>query len=188
MRSIIRHYFQTRARLQCVLRGVAWPDHAQFLGPVAIANNGKMILGSHLTVCGDSRFNRAGIAHPTQLVTAPGAELVIGDHVGISGSTLYAFTRIEVGNHVNIGVDCHIFDGDFHALDWRARRDSATPECAPVHIEDDVWLAAKVTVLKGVRIGARSIVGAGSVVTRDVPSDSLVAGNPARIVRHLDRD
>ena len=54
---------------------------------------------------------------------------------------------------------------------------------APIVIEDDVWMGAHCIVLKGVRIGARSVIGAGSVVTKDIPSDSIAVGNPARVVR-----
>lgn len=56
---------------------------------------------------------------------------------------------------------------------------------APITIEDDVWIGAFTTILKGVHIGARSIIGANSVVTKDIPADCIAAGNPCRIIRTI---
>ncbi len=87
-----------------------------------------------------------------------------------------------------VGGNVRIFDHDFHSLDFRHRRkgggDSEHIKSAAVIIEDDVFIGANAIILKGVHIGARSVVGAGSVVTsKDIPPDSLIIGNPARIVK-----
>jgi acetyltransferase-like isoleucine patch superfamily enzyme len=81
-----------------------------------------------------------------------------------------------------------IADADGHPLDKIARRTLPFPMEAirPVRIDDDVWIGRNVIILKGVHIGVGAIVGAGSVVTKDVPSYAVVAGNPAKIVRNLD--
>lgn len=77
-------------------------------------------------------------------------------------------------------------DNDVHQIDYAERRTSkGIIQSSPVVIEDDVWLGANVIVLKGVTIGARSIIGAGSVVTKSIPADCIAAGNPARIIKHL---
>ena len=78
-----------------------------------------------------------------------------------------------------------MYDTDFHPVDYQDRRESQPGLTADVAIEDDVWLGANVTVLKGVTIGARAVIGAGSVVTRDIPADTFAAGAPARVVRTL---
>jgi acetyltransferase-like isoleucine patch superfamily enzyme len=113
----------------------------------------------------------------------PRALLSIGERTSIG-----ARTRIDVGLQVTIGANCHVApdcqltDGDFHdILDETGA--PLGPRNKPLVIEDHVWIATRTIVLKGVRIGAGSIIGAGSVVTRDVPSGSLAAGNPARVIR-----
>lgn len=122
------------------------------------------------------------------------ARLKIGDWSGISGGCIWATDSITIGNHVNIGANCVIMDGDIHNMDWRVRRtDRISPipipfEHKPIVIEDDVWLGTGSIVLKGVTIGARSIIGAGSVVTKDIPSDCIAAGNPCKVIRRLDNE
>jgi len=85
---------------------------------------------------------------------------------------------------VTIGANTTIIDTDFHPLDPNARRlrpnDGLT---APIVIENDVFIGMNCLILKGVTIGADSVVGAGSVVTRNVPANSVVVGNPAQVVR-----
>ena len=88
---------------------------------------------------------------------------------------------------MTIGGNVRIFDHDFHSLDASHRRngklDREKVRSRPVVVEEDVFIGTNATILKGVHIGARSIVGAGSVVTlREIPADSIVAGNPAKII------
>lgn len=101
---------------------------------------------------------------------------------------------ITIGNNVNIGGDCLIMDSDAHPHDYIQRRREfeqkvglekylETIPCAPIVIEDDVWIGARCQILKGVHIGARSIIAAGSIVTKDVPADCVVAGGPARVIK-----
>ena len=85
---------------------------------------------------------------------------------------------------MKIGGGVLIIDTDCHSIDWKVRRDSDNQICsAPITIEDDVWIGAQCIILKGVTIGARSIIGAGSVVTKDIPADCVAAGNPCRIIK-----
>ena len=84
---------------------------------------------------------------------------------------------------VDIDTQSILIDSAFHQLDPDRRNEA--PEPAPVILEDNVWLAARVIVLPGVRIGKNSVVGAGSVVTRDIPPDVLAAGIPAKVIRPL---
>ena len=185
LRGATQFYWRIRSRIVFIARRVDWPENLRVLGPLGISALGKISIGQNVTIVSDSRFNRAGINHPTQLVAGSGAELIIGDDTGISGASIYAMERIKIGNHVLIGANCHIYDTDFHPMDWKQRRVSGSPATSPVKIGDDVWLAANVTVLKGVTIGARSVIAAGSVVTSDIPADVLAGGIPARIIKEL---
>ena len=119
------------------------------------------------------------------------AILEIGDWSGISGGCIWSSERVSIGRHVNIGANCIIIDGDIHNLDWAKRRIDRTPKNSvpfkhgQIIIEDDVWLGANCIILKNVTIGARSIIGAGSVVSKSIPADCIAAGNPCKIIRML---
>lgn len=108
----------------------------------------------------------------------------IGDYVLISpGTRISAADKIVIGNNVMIANGVYITDSDWHGIYDRVNRPDT---CTPVHIGDNVWLADRSTVLKGVTIGDNSIVAAGAVVCKDVPANVVVAGNPAKVVKHID--
>ncbi len=115
--------------------------------------------------------------------------LTIGDGTFVGHNVLLAAAlRIEIGRHCLIAPDVSIRDYDGHPVDAALRRERApitADDIRPVRIGDDVWLGFRVQVMKGVTVGNRSIVAANSVVTKDVPPDCVVAGNPARIVKRL---
>jgi acetyltransferase-like isoleucine patch superfamily enzyme len=157
--------------------------------PVCSRHPGASIqIGANVYINNKSRENMAGISHRTVLVAArPGAQLLIGDHVGISGAVLYCCKKVVIEEYVNIGAGVRIYDTDFHPVAWQERRINRedTVQIRPVRICRDVWIGSNAMVLKGVTIGERSIVAAGAVVTSDVPSDCVVAGVPAVIVKRL---
>jgi len=120
---------------------------------------------------------------------SPHASITIGNHVGMSSPCIWINERLTIGHHVNIGGNCMILDTDVHQLDFLSRRGekpvninskTSIVQTAPVVIEDDVWIGANCIILKGVTIGARSVIGAGSVVTKSIPADSIAAGNPCK--------
>lgn len=130
-----------------------------------------------------------------------GGRITMGSYCYVGeNSKLWSAVELTIGDRVLIGHGTSIFDSDTHPLSPGERHrqyvDIITkghpPEInlleEPVIIEDDVWIGCNVVVLKGVRIGRGAIVGAGSVVTRDVPPYVVVAGNPARVVRELSPD
>ena len=115
-----------------------------------------------------------------QLTAFPGARIVVGDDALLNGAMLHAKQSITIGSDARLAFGVRILDADLHDLD------AETPErIAPVQIGDRVWLGANVLVLRGVRIGDDVVVGAGSVVTRDLPSRCLAVGSPARPVRAI---
>ncbi len=113
----------------------------------------------------------------------PSSEISVGADSSFSNNvTVIAAESIRFGARCLIGDHVLIVDADFHHLDAAMRHAPGWPT-SPVILEDDVWIGSRVTILKGVRIGARSIVAAGSVVTRDVPPDSIAGGVPARVIK-----
>lgn len=99
------------------------------------------------------------------------------------GCVILDVAPVTVGDHVLFGPGVHVYTA-MHPLDAEARR-SGVESGQAVTIGDDVWIGGGAIVCPGVRIGARSVIGAGSVVTRDVPADVFAAGNPCRVVRPI---
>lgn len=127
------------------------------------------------------------------------AKINIGDRVGMSSPCIWAKESINIGNDVNIGGDCILIDNDAHPHDYLQRRFDyrykvgldfylETIPTAPIVIEDDVWIGARTVILKGVHIGARSIIAAGSVVTKDIPAGVIAGGNPCKVIRKIDKN
>ena len=98
---------------------------------------------------------------------------------------------LKIGNNVQIGGDCIIIDTDAHSLNYLDRRflekDQNNAKSCPIIIEDDVLIGTRSVILKGVKIGARSVIGAGSVVVHDIPANCIAAGNPCKIIRLLNQ-
>ena len=123
----------------------------------------------------------------------------IGDFTLLNGALIMADERIEIGSHVLISWNVGIADSDFHPIDAAQRRIDTLAlapfykdrpprpvlKTAPVIIGDNVWIGMNAVILKGVTIGENSIVAAGAVVSKSVPANVVVAGNPAVIVKHL---
>jgi acetyltransferase-like isoleucine patch superfamily enzyme len=144
--------------------------------------SGHIVIGDRVRLSGKSSisFHHAGGRVP-ELRIGDGSFLGHDCSIGVASS-------IAIGRHVLVAGGARMSDYDGHPVDPASRRagDPTPPDAVrPIVIEDDVWIGADARILKGVRIGARSIVGSGAVVTRSVPPDVVVAGNPARIVRRL---
>jgi len=150
------------------------PWHVKISGP-------NIDIGHSITIVGEAM-------HPVDLCVwgrAPElGKLTIGDCVLISpGVRISASDEIVIGNNVMLAHGVYITDSDWHGVYDRIQRD---PRVLPVHIGDNAWLGDHAVVLKGVSIGENSIVAARSVVSKDVPANVVVAGNPARVVKELD--
>jgi acetyltransferase-like isoleucine patch superfamily enzyme len=142
---------------------------------------GPIRIGSHVTLlgCSDKKTRLTVWSDKTDI---PG--ITVGDHVLISpGVRISAAHSIFIGDSCMLASHAYITDSDWHGIYDR----SLTPtEIHSVVLEDNVWIGDSAIVCKGVRIGRNSIVGAGSVVTCDIPANVIAAGNPARIIRRLD--
>ena len=133
----------------------------------------------------------------------------IGDRTYIGGGTnIISISSVEIGNDVTIAWGCTIYDHNSHSIYWNERsndtlqcredyiktgnfiknKDWSNVKSAPIKICDKVWIGFDVVILKGVTIGEGAVIGAKSVVTKDVPPDTVVAGNPARVVKTLEKE
>jgi acetyltransferase-like isoleucine patch superfamily enzyme len=125
----------------------------------------------------------------TSIHIEDGASLIIGNHCGFSSVCLWSHKSIKIGNNVNIGADTIVLDSDAHSLSFLDRRvdelDQKNKVSKDIIIDDDVLIGTRCIILKGVRIGARSIVGSGSIVLHDIPEDCIAAGNPAKVIRRI---
>jgi len=115
--------------------------------------------------------------------TANGLEIRVGRRVFINQNcTLYDLAEISIGDDVMIGPNVSIISAS-HPVEPSERRAYLIGK--PIVIESNVWIAADVTIVGGVTVGENSVIAAGSVVTRDVPPNTLVGGNPARVIRSI---
>ena len=138
-------------------------------------------IGNNCRFRSDSFSNLIGINHPCIIVThLSSANLKIGNSCGFSGTTIGCFHEIEIGNNVRCGANTMITDSDWHLDDERLGGGAKS-----VVIEDNVWLGYGVVVMKGVCIGANTIIGAGSVVVSDIPANVIAAGNPCKVIKPL---
>ena len=147
---------------------------------------GNIIVGDHSLVQG------------AVVTECEGSVVKIGNNVFIGGGTLFDCVQsITVEDDVLISYDCLFADSDNHSVrysirkkdlaDWKdgQKHDWQTTLTSPIKISKGVWIGARVIVLKGVEIGEGAVVGAGAVVTRNVPPWTIVAGNPAKVIREI---
>ena len=113
------------------------------------------------------------------------AVISIGSYTQISNNvSIVSMGSISIGEHCLIGDQTQVYDCDFHELE-PTKRGTGVGEIEPVSIGDNVWIGSRVIILRGVAIGNNSVIGAGSIVTKSIPPNSLAVGVPAKVVRIL---
>lgn len=178
-------------KIKLDLNGITYGKGISIVGPIYIyrGNNSKITIGNNLHVTSGLGQNPLSRNIKTMFHIKQDACLTIGNNVGISSSCIWANNAICIGNNVNIGGDSIIIDSDIHSISYLDRRepliDTTNSKSAQVTIEDDVFIGTRCIVLKGVHIGARSIIAAGSVVSRSIPSDCIAGGNPCNVIKKI---
>lgn len=185
----------------CFLSGLRYQPTWQVSGRVRIIrqgliqrfflhyDSGTIEIGKDFKCNNKVDSNSLGLIQPCVFnISYPNSHLKIGNNVGISGSTICVRQSVEIGNNVLIGSGCLITDSDAHPLNGSDRREDRDDKTlsARIFIGDNAFIGARCIILKGVTIGNGAVVGAGSVVTKDVPANTIVAGNPARIIRKIE--
>ncbi len=146
-------------------------------GRPRVTNLGHMVIGDRTTI----------FSHTvrSEFVAHPGGRLEIGHGVFVNyGASLSAHRLVRIGDGSQIGSYAIMMDNDYHAVGDLDR----LPDSAPIVLGRNVWLGVRVVVLKGVTIGDNAVIGAGSVVTKDVPANCLAAGVPAKVIRRFDAE
>ena len=150
--------------------------------------SGALVFGKHDSVYAGCSFS-IGV----------NGRCTVGDFTLLNGALVMAEEKIEIGSHCLISWNVGIADSDFHPLEpaqrlidaqalapfFKDRPPRPKLKTVPVKISDNVWIGMNATILKGVTIGENSVVAAGSVVTKSVPPNTVVAGNPAVFVKQL---
>lgn len=172
-------------RLILKANGAVFGKNLQIPGKVSwLIEGSKLNIGDNFYLSSGNGVNPIASNLQADVYVEPGATLTIGNNVGMSSTRLWIHESARIGNNVKIGGCVLITDTDAHPMDYVVRRSSNDgTKSAPVVIEDDVWVGAHCIILKGVTIGARSIIGAGSVVTNSIPVDCVAAGNPCRVIK-----
>lgn len=147
--------------------------------------DGGIIIGNNVSINSCMKSNPIGGDTKTILFAKGKGKIRIGDGCGISNATLFACDSITLGDNILVGGGVRIYDTDFHWLDFEKRMNEAGGAVNPVVIKNGVFIGANSIILKGVTIGEKAIVGAGSVVTRSIPDGEIWAGNPAKFIRKI---
>jgi len=139
----------------------------------------RIQIGKNCSFRSDHTSNLIGVNHKCILATLEeGAIIKIGNNSGFSGVSIGAAKEIIIGNNVLCGANSIITD-----TDWHSDRSNTMPKA--VIIEDNVWIGVNTTILKGVRVGKNSIIGASSLVLKDIPPNVIAGGNPCRILKQI---
>lgn len=168
-------------------KGVMYGRNVMIWGKLYMQGSGTMRIGSNVIIVSTPSVNPDG-GGVYCCFTLHGGEITIGNNVGISQSSITAVRQVIIEDDVMIGTGCMIADTDFHSLYARDRichQETLRTKTAPVVIRRGAMVGARCIVLKGVTIGEKSFIGAGSVVTKSIPNGEIWAGNPARFIRKM---
>ena len=166
------------------------PSRVHFRGPCHIeVHSGRGVIGDDF-ICNSGHYcSITGDRVSSKIVVRNNGQLKIGRQSGMSNSTIQCSEKITIGDYVNIGDGCLIMDTDFHSTDWQMRqnriKDVKDAKTAPINIGNYVFIGARSIICKGVNIGDRSIIAAGSVVVKDIPSDCIAGGNPCKVIKKI---
>ncbi len=176
--------------LQFSLKGVLWGRGIQTTGRIYIKNKGHARIGDFVRINSSPFANPIGGNERSYFQVLENARLSIGNRVSMSNVSITASKSITLGNGVMLGAGVCIFDTDFHSINvyGRVGRRFGTQEevrAAAIVLEENVFVGTRAIILKGVVVGSNSVISAGSVVTKSIPSNEIWGGNPAKFIRKV---
>lgn len=176
-------------RLMFLLANIRYGSlYASGIPFIHISINASVHIGNNFTMGNTIMNNATGIKGRCKLEVRNNAKLRIGNNVGITLTTIECFDNIFIGDNVKIGFGTHIMDTDFHSIDSLKRfspDDQKFAKTAPIIIGNNVFIGAHCLILKGVTIGDKAVIAAGSIVTKDIPANTIAGGNPCKLIRTL---
>lgn len=181
-RNVILYSCTIWYKLIAIIAGVKYGTNLSFRGKIIIDRfkYSTINIGDNCTFNSHNLFNPRGIKKCILHTATDFAKIEIGNNCGFSGVSIVSWNSIKIGNNVMVGADTCIGDTDDHP-----ERLGTSPE--PIEIKDNVFIGMHCLILKGVTIGENSIIGAGSVVTKDIPANCVAAGVPCKVIRYLDK-
>lgn len=185
LRKIYNYIFYT---LYFQLNNIEFVTIPDIIGPFKIINNGVIKFGSGIRFYSTFKSNPIGMTKVCSIYVGENASLLISSNAGFSGVSIYCTQEIRIGENFYCGANVSIWDTDFHPISFESRRknEDNLAKRKKIVIGDDVFIGANSIILKGVIIGDKCVIGAGSVVTKQIPSNEIWAGNPARFIKRLD--
>jgi acetyltransferase-like isoleucine patch superfamily enzyme len=167
---------------------VSYKEFPSINGFIRIIGKKNIFLGKKIRINASLSSNPVGLATKTVMAAIDKGTIVIGNNVGISSSLIWARCKITIEDNVLIGGGCQILDNDFHSLDYTERvfNGDNKVKSKPILIEEGAFIGTASIILKGVTIGQRSIVAAGSVVSKSIPRGEIWGGNPAVFIKKTD--
>jgi acetyltransferase-like isoleucine patch superfamily enzyme len=164
-------------------------ESAQIFRQLRSKKPGAIVIGNHVSCYAGCSF-----------AIGENGRCTVGDFTLLNGALIMAEEKIDIGSYCLISWGVGIADSDFHPLEpaqrlidaqalapfFKDRPPRPKLTTAPVKISDNVWIGMNAVILKGVAIGQNSVVAAGAVVTKSVPANTVVAGNPAAVVKTFD--
>lgn len=192
-RDLSEFYYHHQAVNYCRRRGAQLPADGEisFRGrPFLQLDRGCDIRFGHNFRCNSGKIYSCDDHECSLIRVKNGGQLHIGDNSGMTNTSIQCYHSVTIGNYVNIGTGTRIFDTTWHSPRWNERMDpaldSANAQTAPIVIKDHAFIGANCLIMKGVTIGEKAIVSAGSVVVKSVPDNEIWGGNPARFIKRIE--
>ncbi len=174
-------------RLLLKYKHISLPKSSKINGKIYIYGSGTVTIQDNTRINSCLESDPIGGDTHTIFNTCANGRIEIGRDVGISNSTIVAREKVTIADGVRIGGGCRIYDTDFHSLSYEMRVSENDTDIAtrPIRVDNGAFIGAGVIILKGVTVGEKSVVGAGSVVTKSIPPYEIWGGNPAKFIRKL---
>lgn len=179
-------------KLIMAVQKIKYGKKCEFYGTPVIIKTGdsEMILGDGVVVKSSFLSNLLGLYQRSIIMARAGGRIVLEDDVRMSATTIYSRVSIHIGKHTSIGANVKIFDHDFHPInpDERLEHPNSGMKCKPIEIGENVFIGCNCIILKGSKIGNNCVIGAGSVVAGEFEDNCIIAGNPAKVIRMIERE
>lgn len=188
LRIIIRCFYQLINFINLKKQKVSYGKNLNIYGLLKLYGpKNRISFGDNVTLRSEIKTNPLGGMDELRLAISEKGRIIIGNNVGISNSCIRSFEYIQIDDDVYIGGDCKIYDTDFHSVVYSDRiiKNDYNKKTDPVHIKKGAFIGAHSIILKGVTVGEYSVIGAGSVVTKNIPDNEVWAGNPARFIKKI---